>query len=193
MFIVIEGIDGAGCETQATTLYKALKNSSHASYIKFPHYDNAVGKMIHRFLYDNKSLEAKQQFLLYSLQFIDDTTRISKLSREGLVVADRYFTSTICFQTLEGIEEKVALRFAADFGIIKPDLVFYLDVDPEVAIKWKYGENKPLNFREKDLAFMKKTYSKYNDLVTRQVWTKWIKINGNQKKEQVTQDILKYL
>ncbi len=203
MFIVIEGIDGAGCETQANAVYNSLGRKyteSPIELIKFPHYDDAVGKMIQQFLYQNKKLTAKEQFLLYSLQFINDAPKIKpfvspnpKLLVPNYLIADRYFTSTICFQTLEGIEEKVALRFAGDFGIIKPDLVFYLDVKPTVAIKWKYGEDKQLNFREKDLAFMEKTYRQYENLIKRQVWTKWIKINGEQSKEKVTRDILTHL
>ena len=64
---------------------------------------------------------------------------------------------------------------------------------PDTAIKWKYGEDKEKNFREKDHEFIKKTYVKYQDLVKRQVWTKWIRINGEQSKEKVTQEILSYL
>jgi thymidylate kinase len=83
-----------------------------------------------------------------------------------------------------------ALLYAEIFNIIKPDAVLYLDVPPEIAIKWKFGENKPKNFREEDHAFIKKTYTKYDDLVNRNVWAKWIRVNGNQKKEKVTKEIL---
>ncbi|MCL4374926.1 dTMP kinase [Patescibacteria group bacterium] len=200
MFIVIEGIDGAGCETQAKAVSRALTDRSGqptVSLIKYPHYDDAVGKMIQQFLYQNKSLTAKEQFLLYSLQFINDIPKINRYTAanahpptNSYLVADRYFTSTICYQTLEGIPEEIALRFADDFGIIKPDLVFYLDVDPDTALSWKYGEDKRLNFRETDLAFMKKTYNQYDRLVKRQVWTKWVRINGKQTKENVTREIL---
>ncbi len=202
MFIVIEGIDGAGCETQSkmvagllTTNYKL-----QTTLIKFPHYDTPVGKMIKDFLYLNQKMKAHEQFLLYTLQFIFDAPKIMpfattnyQLPITNYLIADRYFTTTLCYQTLEGFDEKVALRYADDFGIIKPDLVFFLDVKPETAIKWKYGEGKELNFREKDIDFMKKTYKKYLDLITRQVWTKWVRINGEQEKEKVTEEIIKKL
>ena len=109
---------------------------------------------------------------------------------QQILIADRYFTTTLCYQALEGFDEKYALSYADHFGIIKPDLVFFLDVKPETAIKWKYGEGKELNFREKDLDFMKKTYEKYQDLVKRQVWTKWVRINGERNKELITKDII---
>ncbi len=109
------------------------------------------------------------------------------------MIADRYFTTTLCYQTLEGFDENYALSYADHFGIVKPDMVFFLDVRPETAIRWKGGEDKEKNFREKDFEFIKKTYEKYQDLISRQVWTKWVKINGEQEKEKVTEEIINQL
>jgi dTMP kinase len=195
MFIVIEGIDGAGCETQATRLIETLKNQGKKPfYIKFPHYDTPVGKMIRDFLYENKVKHtADEQFLLYTLQFIFDKELIAEKMKDHVVIADRYFSTTLCYQTLEGFDESKAVRYAEDFNIIKPDAVLYLDVPPETAIKWKYGEDKEKNFREKDHSFIKRTYEKYDDLVKRNVWAKWIRIQGEQPKENVTEDIIKVI
>lgn len=208
MFIVIEGIDGAGCETQGKQLVNSLTRepvNQKAQLIKFPHYDTPVGKMIKDFLYLNQKMSANEQFLLYTLQFIFDAPEIKKSqtlnsksqsnlkSQIPILIADRYFSTTLCYQTLEGFDETFALQYAEQFGIVKPDMVFFLDVTPETAIKWKYGEDKEKNFREKDHEFIKKTYVKYQDLIKRQVWTKWIRINGEQSKEKVTEEILKYL
>ncbi len=194
MFIVIEGIDGAGCETQGQLVLEKLQElNKNPSFIKFPHYDTPVGKMIKEFLYENRDMKVHEQFLLYTLQFIFDEDRIRQNMQKGIMIADRYFTTTLCYQTLEGFDEKTALKYADDFGIIRPDIVFFLDVKPETAIKWKHGEDKVKNFREKDFSFIRKTYTKYNDLVERQVWTRWIRINGEQKKEKVTEEIVKNL
>ena len=211
MFVVIEGIDGAGCETQGKQLVNLLTRepvNQKAELIKFPHYDTPVGKMIKDFLYLNQKMSVNEQFLLYTLQFIFDAPEIRKSQitndksqinlkisnfKFQILIADRYFTTTLCYQTLEGFSEEYALKYAEQFGIVKPDMVFFLDVTPETAIKWKYGEDKEKNFREKDHEFIKKTYVKYQDLVKRQVWTKWIRINGEQPKEKVTEEILNYL
>jgi len=192
MFIVIEGIDGAGCETQATALIEALtQQGKKPFYIKFPHYDTPVGKMIRDFLYENKvKHSASEQFLLYTLQFIFDKELIKEKMRDHVVIADRYFSTTLCYQTLEGFSEEKAVRYADDFEIVKPDAVLYLDVPPDTAIKWKYGEDKEKNFRENDHSFIRQTYEKYKDLVQRSVWARWIRINGEQKKEKVTEEII---
>jgi len=192
MFLVVEGIDGAGCETQATALIEALtKAGKKPFYIKFPHYDTPVGKMIRDFLYENKvKHSADEQFLLYTLQFIFDKELIKEKMKDHIVIADRYFSTTLCYQTLEGFNEEKAVRYAEDFSIQKPDAVLYLDVSPDTAIKWKYGEDKEKNFRENDHSFIRRTYEKYKDLVKRSVWARWIRINGEQPKEKVTSEII---
>jgi len=195
MFIVIEGIDGAGCETQAVNLQNWLKRDNIPfSFIKYPNYTANVGKFIREFLYNNKDLDAEMQFLLYSMQFLSDREFIKKERRNKVLIADRYFSSTLCFQTLAGIPLVKQLRFAEDFGMEKPDMVFYLNVKPDIAIKRKSGEQKEKNRTEKDFDNIRKTYRQYNELIKAQVWTKWINIDGEQDVDGVTKqmfDIIK--
>ena len=192
MFIVIEGIDGAGCETQGKNLLKMLEgrnNPSPTSLIKYPDYDRNVGKIIRDFLYENKGLTPKQQFLLYTMQFVMDKKMIEERRKNEILIADRYFSTTLCYQTLEGIDIKMALDFAKNFEIEVPDAIFYLNVDPDIAIKRKHGEDKEKNFREKDFDFIKKTHKQYQMLVEKQVWTKWVNIDGNKSVDEVTKEI----
>jgi len=191
MFIVIEGIDGAGCETQAKNLYQMCKDKSRLvpTLIKYPDYEKNIGKLINEFLYQNKDLTAEQQFLLYTMQFIFDKKWLTEKRKQGLVISDRYFTTTLCYQTLEGIKLDVALKFATDFKIEKPDVVFYLDVDPNIAIQRKSGEAKEKNRREKDFEFIHRTHQQYDQLVKNQVWTKWVRIDGNKTIDEITKDI----
>ena len=191
MFIVIEGIDGAGCETQGKNLLKMCKEqkSLFPTLIKYPDYDRNVGKIIREFLYENKGLTAQQQFLLYTMQFVMDKKMIETRRKDEILIADRYFSTTLCYQTLEGIDIKMALDYAKNFQIEVPDAVFYLNVDPDIAIKRKHGEDKEKNFREKDFDFIKKTHKQYQMLVEKQVWTKWVNIDGNKSVDEVTQNI----
>lgn len=190
MFIVIEGIDGAGCETQGKNLIKLLKESGKkVSLIKYPDYDRNVGKIIREFLYDNKNLTAQQQFLLYTMQFIMDKKMISERRKDEILIADRYFSTTLCYQTLEGIDMQMATDYAKNFQIEVPDAIFYLNVDPDIAIKRKHGEDKEKNFREKDFDFIRKTHKQYQMLVDKQVWGKWINIDGNKGIEEITKNI----
>jgi dTMP kinase len=192
MFIVIEGIDGAGCETQGKNLIKMFREQKSlfpAKLIKYPDYDRNVGKIIRDFLYENKGLTAQQQFLLYTMQFVMDKKMIAEKRKSEILIADRYFSTTLCYQTLEGIDMKMALDFAKNFEVEVPDAIFYLDVDPDIAIKRKHGEDKEKNFREKDFDFIRKTAKQYKMLVEKQVWGKWINIDGNKGIEEITKNI----
>lgn len=193
MFIVIEGIDGAGCETQGKNLTRELaklaKYENKVSLIKYPDYERNVGKIIQEFLYKNKGLTPEQQFLLYTMQFVMDKKMISEKRKDEILIADRYFSTTLCYQILEGIDIKMALDFAKNFQIEVPDTIFYLNVDPDIAIKRKHGEDKEKNFREKDFDFIRKTHKQYKMLVDSQVWSKWINIDGNKGIEEITKDI----
>jgi len=190
MFIVIEGIDGAGCETQGKNLAKMLTDAGKkASLIKYPDYERNVGRLIREFLYQNKNLSAEQQFLLYTMQFIMDAQMISERRKNEILIADRYFTTTLCYQTLEGIDMQMALDYAKNFKIEVPDAVYYLNVDPDIAIKRKGGEDKEKNRREKDFEFIRRTHKKYDELVKNQIWTKWVNVDGNNSVEEVTEEI----
>src|SRR3990167_2135212 len=190
MFIVIEGIDGAGCETQAKNLAKMLQEvGKTVSLIKYPDYDRNVGKLIKEFLYQNKDLTPEQQFLLYTMQFVMDKKMIAEKRKNGILIADRYFSTTLCYQTLEGINLEMALDYAKNFQIEVPDVIFFLNVDPDIAIKRKHGEDKEKNRREKDFDFIRKTHKQYQMLVDNQVWTKWVEIDGNKGIEEITKDI----
>ena len=195
MFIVIEGIDGAGCETQGKNLIKMINDNRTdrsrpvPTLIKYPDYDRNVGKIIRDFLYESKGLTPQQQFLLYTMQFVMDKKMISEKRTDEILIADRYFSTTLCYQTLEGIDMKMALDFAKNFQIEIPDVIFYLNVDPDIAIKRKHGEDKEKNFREKDFDFIRKTAKQYKMLVEKQVWGKWINIDGNKGIEEITKNI----
>lgn len=191
MFVVIDSIDGGGSETQGNLVTEKLKAKGLTVDLRrYPNYDSPVGQMIRKFLYETNDLRVEQQFLLFGLQHVSDAPIIKENSEEGIVIADRYFTTSIVYQSLKGLSEDVILQFAKDFGIMQPDISFFLDVTPETAFKWKHGEDKELNHWEKDLAFIKETYEKYNDLVDRNVFGNWVRVPGERNKEEIADDIV---
>jgi dTMP kinase len=185
---------GGGSETQGKMVSEALEKQGHKVFLHhFPHYDTAIGKSIREFLYDHKDLTVEKQFLLYTMQFIFDAEEIRKESEEGIVIADRYFTATLVFQTLQGFSEEKALEFADTFGILKPEKIFFLDVAPETAYTWKHGEEKEKNAWEEDMEFIKKTYSKYLDLCQRNIFASWSRIIGERTKQEVCDTIVEQI
>ncbi len=192
-FIVIEGIDGAGCETQAKKLREKLnaRLAKPALFLHYPDYNDPLGESIHRFLHGRLALDVKTQFLLYALNMIKDMFMIKEALKSGrYVVADRYFTSTIVYQGVQGFPKESALKFAELFEIIKPDLVICLKASPEVTIKRKLKEKTDLDRWEKDSDFQKKTAKGYDILVKDNVFAKkWAAVDADKPIEEVSENV----
>ena len=124
-FIVIEGIDGAGGETQSSLLADVFRKTGlKVEKITYPDYEGPMGKVIHDFLHYQHEFSPEVQFLLYFTDFLKDKEKIENCLKEGrVVVSDRYFTSTIAYQCQKGFSLERALELAQNFQLPKPDLV----------------------------------------------------------------------
>lgn len=70
MFIVIEGIDGAGCETQARNLFHIFKKNQRSPIlIKYPDYRRNIGQIIKEFLYQIKISPLSSNFCFILFNF----------------------------------------------------------------------------------------------------------------------------
>lgn len=191
-FIVFEGIDGAGGETQSKLLSSYLGKG--AKNLSYPDYKNPIGKIIHQYLHNQYDLPVETQFLLHSADFIKDAVKILKwLDEKKTVIADRYFTSTIAYQGLRGFELKKALRFAEIFNIPKPDLIIYLDISPETSMRRKLEEKGNLDRNEKDKKFSKELKAQYRKMAKKSIFGEWVVINGEKSIEEVFEEIKKII
>ncbi|MFH7872995.1 MAG: dTMP kinase [Candidatus Aenigmatarchaeota archaeon] len=189
--VAIEGCDGAGGETQINLLREKFPN---ALFLRYPDYNNEIGKMIHRFLHEDIELSVDMQFLLFAGDMVKDKNAIKRAIEEGRdVFIDRYFLSTIVYQGLQGFSLENALKFAEIFELPKPDLAIFLKISPETSLKRKMIEkNKNVDRWERDLEWQRKVIERYEDLARKNVFaSKWIIIDGEKSKEEVHKEILK--
>ena len=143
MFIVLEGLDGAGKSTQIGKLREMLGRRGIVSeYLHFPRYDAPVyGELIARFLRGELgSVEQVDPYLvalLYAGDRADAAAKIRGWLDEGkVVIADRYVYSNIGYQCakIEDAEARAALRrwiLDLEYGyyaIPRPDVSLFLDV-----------------------------------------------------------------
>jgi len=193
--IVIEGIDGAGGETQSKLLLEYLRSRKiSAERIYYPDYGNSIGRFIHDYLHKKHDLTPDMQFLLYSTDMVKDRGKIlGWLARGRTVIADRYFTSTMAYQGLGGIPVENALKFAEIFSLPKPDFIFYLKTSPETSMKRKKGEKRDLDRNERDLRLLENVSKSYEELAKNQVWASWFVIDGEKSIEEVFGQIKRVL
>jgi dTMP kinase len=193
--IVIEGIDGAGGETQSKMLLEYFrKRKIPAERIYYPEYGNPIGDLIHDYLHRKHDLPADMQFLLFATDMVNDRDKVLGWLAQGkTVIADRYFTSTMAYQGLGGIPVGNALKFAEMFRLPKPDIILFLKISPETSIKRKRGEKRNLDRNEADRELHRKVSESYESLAKNQVWSSWFVIDGEKSKEEVFSQIRKVL
>ena len=143
MFIVLEGLDGAGKSTQIKLLRQMVEASGReCEYLHFPRFDAPIyGDMIARFLRGEfGSVEQVNPYLvalLYAGDRADAAQQINKWLSEGkCVIVDRYVYSNVGYQCakVESAEERERLKEwilhteFEEFKIPRPTLSLFLDV-----------------------------------------------------------------
>jgi len=194
-FCVLEGIDGAGGETQSKLLKEFLeKKNFRVEVIKYPDYSGPIGQIIHKFLHKEFEFSPAVQFSLYATDMVKDKEKIlDAIKNKKIVVADRYIYSTLSYQSLvKGFKLEDGLKFVEIFDLPKPNLVIFLDVGPETSIKRKYKEKKNLDRHEADKGFLKKVREAYKNLAKNKIFAKeWIVVDGEKSIEEVAKKIQK--
>jgi len=194
-FIVFEGIDGAGGETQSKLLTKFLeKMNNRVLYLTYPDPLSPLGNLIEEYLKKMHEFSPETQFLIYAADMVKDIEKIDNYIKNGCyVIADRYITSTMAYQHAQGFSIQRILRFAKLFNMPKPDFVFYLKIHPRTGIERKIREKHTLDRNESNEKFLKNVAAVYNKLAKRKIFGKWVVINGEKSKEEVFEDVKRTL
>lgn len=136
-FVLFEGVDRCGKSTQAQLL-----ESKDVVLLRFPNRQTATGKVIDDYL--NKRIELNDQaiHLLYAANRWEASDSIVKALEQGkTVVVDRYSFSGVAFSCAKGLDKKWC--WAPEEGLPAPDVVFYLDLSADEAMKRRgYGTER---------------------------------------------------
>ena len=143
MFIVLEGLDGAGKSTQIKKLREMFaERGIESEYVHFPRFDSPVfGELIARFLRGELgSVESVDPYivaLLFAGDRADMAPKIRAWQAEGkVVIVDRYVYSNIgyqCAKLATDAERSKLKQWILDteygyYNIPRPDLSLFLDV-----------------------------------------------------------------
>lgn len=213
-FIVIEGLDGSGKATQTERLRQHLEQSGEAvRKLTFPDYDSPSSVLVKMYLGcelgDKPSdVNAYSASAFYSVDRVASYLKCWKEDYEKgvTILADRYSTSNIIYQMskLPKDEWDTFIDFQEDFEyeklcVPKPDMVIYLDVEPDVSQKLllnRYkGDESKKDLHEKNLDFLLNCRKSALYAAEKLNW-KLISCtdNGEMKTiEEISKDILKIL
>ncbi|WP_296888373.1 dTMP kinase [uncultured Methanobrevibacter sp.] len=137
MYIVFEGIDGAGKSTQIQMLKEWLENNGLEVETIVEPTDSEVGKLIREILQRPDAETDKVQKTLGLLFAADRMLIMDKLSDEKkVIISDRSFISSLAYQ--EPVEWIHELNKYAK----KPDLVLLLDLDVKTSVARTSGKDE---------------------------------------------------
>lgn len=178
MYIVFEGIDGAGKSTQIQLLKEWLEDNGFRVETLVEPTDSDVGKLIRRILQRPDAATDSVQKTLGLLFAADRMLIMDKLNDESkVIISDRSFISSLAYQQpAEWIE--VLNKYAK-----QPDLLLLLDLDVKKSVSRTSGQDTFEN--EEFLTNVKANYLKLVENYTHEI------IDANNGVNKVSSDIKK--
>lgn len=170
--IVVEGTDGSGRSTHISLLTEWLESEGFAVQSMGLRRSNLVAKDIDSLLAAN-AVTRMTLALMYATDFFDQLEhRIIPALRSGLIVlADRYIYTLIARAAVRGIGRDYLHRLYS--LALKPDLTFWLNVDPGVAFEREFKKNPAISYWEagRDMSLsnnLYKSFIRYQTMVRRE-------------------------
>ncbi len=202
MFIVLESIDGGGKGRQRIEVsdFLAKNYNIEVKGVEFPIHNAFYEVVIHPALQEETTMNGPSWVLSYLLDKTLEAPKIQPFvgKNNNLFIADGYFTTTIAYQSLlmKQVPLDRLLRYSNEFEIPKPDLAVFIDVDPKVAIARKEkeeGHEEGPDMFEKSIKKQEQLRKIFNDMVDKNIYCNWAKVNGNLSIEEVRDQIIEVL
>ena len=180
-FILFEGCDGSGKTTQGKILHDS-GILGKCEQMRFPERTTAIGKMCSDYLQKTEKLVDEVIHLLFTANRWELTPKIKELLESGTsIVCDRYYFSGAVYSAAKGMDLNWCL--APEKGLPEPDLVIFIDIDPEVQ-KTRSGFGEEIYEKTE---FQKKVRDLFLSLKS----DNWVIIDGNRSIEEVSADVQK--
>lgn len=135
LLVVIDGIDGCGKTTQVRLLCDRLNSEGFPAVICIEPTKGPWGQKLRESAIAGRfSAEEELNIILNDRK--DDVAKCIRPNLETgtIVILDRYYTSTLAYQSVRGLTEEVILARNAAFAPA-PDIIIILEIDPAEALK----------------------------------------------------------
>lgn len=198
MFIALEGIDGSGKSTQIKLLEQYFIKQGKAVYTTAQPTGSNIGKLIRQAFKQEINLQEETIAALFTadrVEHILNTTDgiLKKLSEGFTVLCDRYYFSSYAYHSVHVPMDWVIHLNAMAAKLCKPTATIFIDVEPAVTMQRLQATREHLEIYEttENQQKVKANYFKAFDLLQHD--ERIIIINGNQKPEQIFEDIVKQI
>ena len=197
-FVAFEGIDGSGKSTMANLVRNWLLEQHLPVVTTREPGGTALGESIRSAILNSKEpllpIQEAALFMVARKQLLTNVIEPA-LGKDAWVLVDRYRDSTWAYQT--ATDTKMGTELAVLEGSLgtslKPGLVFYFDVDVDVALS-RLDTNKLDYFESKGKAFYQSVVNRYRFFAKPGIsseCTKYVTIDANQPLLAVQEQVLK--
>lgn len=193
-FVVFEGIDGAGTSTQINIL-KEKKEAERFFFTAEPT-DSPTGKFLRTVLKGNVKLDPRTSAYLFAADRAEhlwgksgSNCGIEKKCSDGkIVISDRYFFSSLTYQSVTCGEELPRLLNSA-FPL--PQILFFFKISPEISLK-RVDVRGEREIYEK-IDFLQATEERYEKLMdeyeSKNTGMKIVRLDAAKSKKEVSAQI----
>ncbi|TGL64625.1 dTMP kinase [Leptospira sarikeiensis] len=186
-FYVFEGLDGSG-KSSLTVRVLDLLSSKHVPAICFAEptrYES--GLYLRKFLSGEIELTPEKQIeaFLSDREVSLQKNILPSLSEKKIVLLDRYMYSTAAYQSGENFSAKEILQKNLDRGFPEPELIFYLEIEPEDALARLKGRDTTKD-RFETISALKKIKNAYEEILPENT----IRLNAKLSPEELPKLVL---
>ena len=190
-FIVFEGLDGAGQDTQIILLEKYLKMRREKVYVTSEPSHNLIGGLLRSLLRAQWKVSNTGMQLLYCADRAHhlEAEVMPVLDKGDHVICGRYIFSTIAFGSLnndrkwlEALNEKFSM----------PDVIIFLKVSPKECMRRINGSRSTTELFEKEKK-LQKVYKTYLQLVSDKKYKNVYVVEGERSVDEVAKDIVEII
>ena len=168
--ISIEGIDGSGKSLFAKNLYNALLEKKLNVILTKEPGDTNLGKSLRKILHENKKDVCDlSEFLLFAADRAQHFEKIiiPALKSNSIIISDRMGDSSLAYQGYGRNLDIEMIKKVNQWTMqnINPDLIFYIKIDVQSALKRIFKRNEPLtSFEKEKMEFWQKVINGFEEI-----------------------------
>ena len=188
MLVTLEGLDGSG----KTTVRKALVDDYPEAVVTREPTESWYGEAVYRSI-GEESADSLAELFFYTADHADHLSRVVRpaLNEGSLVISDRYSDSRYAYQgaTLDDeLDDPIEyIKSIHEPFTRRPDLTFYLDIDPETAAERSGKTNK---FEQS--TYLQAVRANYEQLIAAEP-ERFLRVDATQSPEAVYEQIRRRL
>lgn len=194
-FIVFEGIDGCGKGTQMKFSAGYIFGKDKSYSVLMDREPTRNFQEIRERMASSRNTSDDREW--YAQQFTEDRIQhCEKISQilewENHLLCDRYYHSTLTYQTTQGLRFEDVLEMQRQNGILVPDLTIIFDLPTEIAFARRRSGGATDVF-DKDLEFQERLRNAYLELPSRLPHEKIFVVNSYCSPERVFERVKPHL